>query len=115
MNSSQVDRRRFVAGGVAASLLAVNASPALGQQAKKTRVAIIGCGSVSGAYLPHLTKSPHVEVVSLCDIIPERAKSRGEEFKIANQYPHIEKQLAGVPFDLLVNLTDMQEHEHLNF
>jgi predicted dehydrogenase len=115
MTSSQVDRRTFVATGVAASLVVANAQAALVQPPQKTRVAIIGCGSVSGSYLPHLSKSPHVVVVSLCDIIPERAKARGEEFKIANQYPHIEKQLAGAPFDLLVNLTDMQEHEHLNF
>jgi predicted dehydrogenase len=115
MTSSQVDRRTFVATGVAASLVVANAQAALVQPPQKTRVAIIGCGSVSGSYLPHLSKSPHVDVVSLCDIFPERAKARGEEFKIATQYPHIEKQLAGAPFDLLVNLTDMQEHEHLNF
>lgn len=114
MNTS-VDRRSFVASGVAASLLVANASTGFAQAAKKTRVAIIGCGSVSGQYLPHLLKCPHAEVVSVCDIIPKRAKARAEEFKVAHQYPHIEKQLAGVTFDLLVNLTDMQEHEHLNF
>jgi predicted dehydrogenase len=81
---------------------------------KKIRVAIIGCGSVSGVYLPHLTASPFVEVVSVCDIIPERAAKRAAEFKVPNQYPHIDKLLAGVPFDLLVNLTDMQEHGRLN-
>ena len=31
-----------------------------------------------------------------------------------NHYPHIDEMLAGAPFDLLVNLTDMQEHERLN-
>ena len=36
----------------------------------KIKVAIIGCGSVSGVYLPHLTKSPYVELVSVCDIKP---------------------------------------------
>jgi predicted dehydrogenase len=81
---------------------------------KKIRVAVIGCGSVSGVYLPHLTASPFVEVVSVCDIIPERAAKRAEEFKVPNQYPHIDKLLAGAPFDLLVNLTDMQEHGRLN-
>jgi predicted dehydrogenase len=81
---------------------------------KKIRVAIIGCGSVSGVYLPHLTASPFVELVSVCDIIPERAAKRAAEFKVPNQYPHIDKLLAGAPFDLLVNLTDMQEHGRLN-
>lgn len=81
---------------------------------KKIRLAVIGCGSVSGVYLPHLSQSPYVELVSACDIVYERAKSRAAEFKIPNHYPHIDQQLAGAPFDLLVNLTDMQEHGRLN-
>jgi predicted dehydrogenase len=82
--------------------------------AKKTRVGLIGCGSVSGVYLPHLTKCPFVEVVSVCDIIYDRAQKRASEFKVPNTYPSIDKMLAGAPFDLLVNTTDMQEHERLN-
>src|SRR5207302_198955 len=35
-------------------------------------------------------------------------------FQVPHHYPHIDQLLAGAPFDLLVNLTDMQEHEHLN-
>src|SRR5439155_24393541 len=46
--------------------------------------------------------------------IPERAKAQAEKFKVPNHYPHIDKMLAGAAFDLLVDLTDMQEHEHLN-
>jgi predicted dehydrogenase len=80
----------------------------------KIRVAVIGCGSVSGMYLPHLTKSPFVEVVSVCDIIPDRAASRAAEFKVAHRYTDINQLLAGEPFDLLINLTDMQEHGRLN-
>jgi predicted dehydrogenase len=81
---------------------------------KRIRTGLIGCGSVSGSYLPVLTKSPFVEVVSLCDIKPERAKRRAEEFQIAHHYPNIEAMLAGQPFDFLVDTTDMQEHEKLN-
>lgn len=83
-------------------------------QNNRIKVGVIGCGSVSGVYLPHLTKSPYVEVVSVCDIKPERAKARAEEFKVPNQYPHIDQMLAGADFQLLVNLTDMQEHGRLN-
>lgn len=83
-------------------------------QNNRIKIGVIGCGSVSGVYLPHLTKSPHVEVVSVCDIKPERAKARAEEFKVPNQYPHIDQMLAGADFQLLVNLTDMQEHGRLN-
>ncbi|MDX1471947.1 MAG: Gfo/Idh/MocA family oxidoreductase, partial [Flavobacteriaceae bacterium] len=81
---------------------------------RKIKVGIIGCGSVSGQYMPHLSKSPHAQIVSVCDIKPERAQSRAKEFNIPNWYPHIDKMLAGEDFDLLVNLTDMQEHGRLN-
>ena len=81
---------------------------------KKIRLGIIGCGSVSGQYLPHLSKSPYVELVSTCDIVHERAIARAQEFTIPNHYAHIDHMLAGAKFDLLVNLTDMQEHGRLN-
>ena len=84
------------------------------EQQKKIKVGVIGCGSVSGQYLPHLSKSPYVELISTCDIIPSRAKAQAEKYKIANHYPHIDQMLAGPKFDLLVNLTDMQEHGRLN-
>ena len=81
---------------------------------RKIKVGVIGCGSVARKYLPHLAACPYAEIVSLCDIKPERAKERAELFKVQNWYPDIESMLAGVPFDLIVNLTNMQEHGRLN-
>jgi predicted dehydrogenase len=81
---------------------------------KKIKVGIIGCGSVSTQYLPHLTKASFVEIVSACDIKLERAQLRAKEYAIPNVYPHINQMLSGAPFDLFVNLTDMQEHGWLN-
>jgi predicted dehydrogenase len=81
---------------------------------KRIRVAVIGCGSVSNMYLPHLSKAPHVELVSVCDIKPERAAAQAKKYNVPNQYPHIDLLLAGAPFELLVNLTNMQEHGRLN-
>ena len=81
---------------------------------KKIKVAVIGCGSVSTQYLPHLSKSKFVDIVSVCDIIPERAVTRSKEYKVPNHYPHIDQLLAGAPFDLMITLTDMQEHGRLN-
>jgi len=118
MSETKLDRRTFVGQSAVASAvltgsaLSIAADPK--EKPKRVRVGVIGCGSVSNAYLPHLSKSAHVELVSACDIIPERAKAQAEKFKIPNQYPHIDKMLAGAEFDLLVNLTDMQEHERLN-
>jgi predicted dehydrogenase len=88
--------------------------PAIGQDTKRIRTGVIGCGSVSNSYLPVLSKCPYVEVVSVCDIRPERARKQAEKFNVTHHYPHIDQMLAGEPFDFLINLTDMQEHEHLN-
>lgn len=82
--------------------------------ARRIRTGVIGCGRVSNLYLPVLSHSPFVEVVSLCDIRPEKARQQGERFKISNTYPDIDSMLKGVPFDFLIVLTDMQEHEQLN-
>lgn len=82
---------------------------------KKLRVAVIGCGSVSNRYLPQLLSSKLIEVVSLCDIKPERAVTQNKEYKVnAATYGHIDKMLRGVPFDMMVTLTDMQVHGELN-
>ncbi len=75
---------------------------------------VIGCGSVSRKYLPHLKSCPFVELVSTCDVIPQRSKTAAAQYKAPNHYPHIDKMLAGAAFDLLVDLTDMQEHYRLN-
>ncbi|HKB05993.1 MAG TPA: Gfo/Idh/MocA family oxidoreductase [Gemmataceae bacterium] len=113
-HSTEIDRREFLAGAAAVGAAAGMASVAGAAEPARVRVGVIGCGSVSHQYLPHLTKCRHVELISTCDIIPERAKAQAEKFKVPNHYPHIDKMLAGAAFDLLVNLTDMQEHEHLN-
>ena len=98
----------------ASLLLASLEGFALSTVDKKIKVAVIGCGSVSTQYLPHLSKSKFVEIVSVCDIIPERAITRAKEYKVPNHYPHIDQMLAGAPFDLMITLTDMQEHGRLN-
>lgn len=107
---TNLDRRTFV--GAAAFALSPWLTAA--EPTRRIRVGVIGCGSVSGVYLPHLARCEFVELVSTCDIIPERAERRADQFKIANRYPHIDRMLAGAEFDLFVNLTDMQEHERLN-
>ncbi|MEO5600383.1 MAG: Gfo/Idh/MocA family oxidoreductase [Cyclobacteriaceae bacterium] len=81
---------------------------------KKIKIGLIGCGSVSNVYLPHLSKSPFVELVSACDIRYERAQKQAAKYHIPNHYPHIDKMIAGAPFDLMITLTDMQEHGRLN-
>ena len=82
---------------------------------KKLRVGLIGCGSVSNRYLPQLLSSKMIEVVSLCDIKYERAVTQNKLYNVnAQTYPHIDKMLAGIPFDMMVTTTDMQVHGELN-
>ncbi len=115
MRANRIGRRDFIGRGVAAgAALAAASRGAWAGPTRKIKVGVIGCGSVSGSYLPHLAASPHVELVSACDIRPERAEAQGEKFAIRNRYPHIDAMLAGAEFEMLVDLTDMQEHEHLN-
>lgn len=120
MNNAQgITRRHFLKESVAAgaviglapSLLAAD-NPA--RPPGKIKVGLIGCGSVSGAYLPNLTSKDYIEVVSVCDIRPERARKRAEQFKVPNAYPNIDDMLAGATFDLLVNTTSMPSHYPVN-
>lgn len=122
MSSSAIDRRRFLQQGtaaIAAGAIASAHAPAAavapgGPSGKRVRVAVIGCGSVSTKYLPYLMQTEHVEVVALCDRRFDRAQAAAAEHGVGDAYSHIDKLLAGTRFDMLVNLTDMQEHEHLN-
>ncbi len=109
-----LSRRDFTMSTLLATAALTSGVFAADAPPKRIRTGLIGCGSVSGQYLPQLKQSPFVEVVSLCDIRPERARRRAEEFGIAHHYPNIEAMLAGEAFDFLVVTTDMQEHEKLN-
>src|SRR6056297_1161813 len=119
----KINRKKFLksmgalstAAAITPSLFAFeSATPRSSLLSRKIKVGVIGCGSVARKYIPHLTDSPYAEIVSLCDIIPERSKKYANEFNINNWYPHVDKMIAGVDFDLFVNLTDMQEHGRLN-
>ena len=114
---SSLNRREFTKTTLlAGAALASGAVSGLTAEspARRIRTGVIGCGSVSHSYLPVLTKSPFVEVVSLCDIRYERAQKQGAKFNVARTYPNIDAMLAGEPFEFLIDLTDMQEHEKIN-
>src|SRR5450755_1412936 len=82
---------------------------------KKLRIAVIGCGSVSNRYLPQLKSSSMIEVVSLCDIKYDRALAQNKQYNVnAATYHNIDAMLEGVPFDMMVTITDMQVHGELN-
>lgn len=115
---SEISRQEFLkmtASAGAALLLSSLETFASETNATKLRVAVIGCGSVSNRYIPHLQSSPLIEVVSLCDIKYERAVAQKKQYNVnAETYPNIDAMLNGVPFDMMVTLTDMQIHGELN-
>jgi len=116
--NDKISRERFLkmtALAGAGLLVSSLESWAVSTHAKKIRVAVIGCGSVSNRYLPQLQSSSLIEVVSLCDIKYDRALAQNKQYKVnAATYPHIDAMLKGVPFDMMVTLTDMQVHGDLN-
>jgi predicted dehydrogenase len=122
-NETHLNRREFLKQSAAAGLVVLGAAasaanaedaPAGGIPPKRIKVGVIGCGSVSHHYFPNLKACPFADVVSCCDIIYERAQRAAKENQIPHHYPHIDQMLAGADFDLLVNITDMQEHGRLN-
>ena len=78
MNRRDFTKASLLAG--TALITGASSSFAADPSPKRIRTGLIGCGSVSNQYLPQLTKSPFVEVVSLCDIKPERAKRQAERY-----------------------------------
>jgi predicted dehydrogenase len=89
-----IPRRQFLretvavttALGLARPVLAADPAPAAIPAGKKIKVGLIGCGNVSGSYLPHLTQQPFIEVVSLCDIIL-RARRAGPRSSRCQRLP----------------------------
>ena len=113
ISRQQFLQRTAMAG--AAVLLSSLESWAISTRQKKLKVAIIGCGSVSNRYIPHLQSSSMIEIVSLCDIKYDRAVNQNKQYNVnAQTYPNIDAMLKGVPFDMMVTLTDMQVHGDLN-
>jgi predicted dehydrogenase len=116
--NNEISRQQFLqktALAGAALLVSSLEGWALETPQKKLRVAVIGCGSVSNRYIPQLKSSSMIEVVSLCDIKPQRAIDQNKQYGLnAQTYPNIDAMLAGVTFDMMVTLTDMQVHGALN-
>ncbi len=124
MNHQAIERRDFLkrlasTGAIAAAAGILpnssKAEPATATPPKKLRVGVIGCGNVAGSYVPDLVASRELlEIVSFCDIIPQRAEAFAKRYQVKDFYPDVNKMLAGVGFDLLVNITSMPSHYAVN-
>ncbi|MBN9314674.1 MAG: Gfo/Idh/MocA family oxidoreductase [Devosia sp.] len=76
--------------------------------AKTYGVGIMGAGNISAAYLRLAPLFRNLEVRAVADIIPEAAKKRAEEYKVAAQTP--DELLKNSEVDVIVNLTIPSTH-----
>jgi len=79
-----IDQRAFLETSATVGTVFGLAGTAIADESSTVRVGVIGCGNVSNSYMKHLSKSPHVDLVSACDIILELAKGQAEKFAIPN-------------------------------
>jgi len=88
---------------------------------KKLRVGVIGAGRWSAsAHLPGFARSPHSELVAICDLDREVAQRRAKEFNIPHVYTDYQEMLAREDIDVVDVCTrggvgDKNSHEPLAF
>ena len=71
---------------------------------KKTKIGVIGCGNISGAYLSAGQKFEILEIAACADMILERAKAKAEEFGVPKACT-VDELLADPTIEIVVNLT----------
>ena len=50
---------------------------------KTVKIGFVGCGAISGIYLKNITNLfKEIEIIGVCDLIPERAESYSEKFGV---------------------------------
>lgn len=78
---------------------------------KPVKVALIGCGSISGIYLTNITKVfKEVELAGVCDLIPERAEYAQKEYNVPKIYPTMYDAFADPEVEIVLNLTRPYQH-----
>lgn len=87
----------------------------------KLRVGVIGAGRWSrSAHLPGFQRSPHSDVVAICDLNEDMAKDAAQQFGIETVYTDFEKMLQRDDIDVIDVCTrggvgDKNNHEPLAF
>ncbi len=77
-----------------------------------TKIGIIGCGNISGIYFKAGKAFRNVEVAACADMVPERARAKGEEHGVPSVTV---KQLLGDPgIEIVVNLTIPRAHAEVS-
>jgi predicted dehydrogenase len=78
------------------------------------RVGVIGCGSVSQKYIPHVLSlnhpTPRAEIVILCDAVESRREEVRQRYGLTNFTTDYTEVLNDPDVDLVLVLTSMQQH-----
>ena len=73
------------------------------------RLALVGCGRISRNHLDAIAKIPELQLVSVCDIVAERAVQAAEQAGVP-WFTDFERMLAEVPSDAVVVATPSGLH-----
>ena len=73
------------------------------------RLALVGCGRISRNHLDAIAKIPELQLVSVCDIVAERAVQAAEQVGVP-WFTDLERMLAEVPSDAVVVATPSGLH-----
>lgn len=71
------------------------------------RVAVVGAGGIANSvHLPSLKEMPDVELVAICDLLPERAQQQAEKWGIPKTYTLIREMFANEKIDAVFCLVE---------
>lgn len=74
------------------------------------KIGIIGCGVIAPTHIQSYQRLPEVEVVALCDLIPEKAEALAEKFSIPGIFTDFRKLLQEPSIDAVSICTDHESH-----
>lgn len=78
---------------------------------KKTNIAIIGVGDISGIYLKNITELfTQLNIVGVCDLVREKAQKAKDDYEIPTVYENMHEAFSDPQVDIILNLTRPCEH-----
>ncbi len=84
------------------------------QRLSYIRVGILGLGKIAETrHLPHLTKSPHYQIVAAYDLDKTRAENMARRFQLPRVSPNAEEVLQSPQLDLILIFTPPTTHAAL--
>ena len=81
---------------------------------KHLTIGIVGCGAVSETHLNNLKDLSQYHVKTVADIVPEQAKQRADEFKVANWTTDYREILADQEIEAVFVLTPPSLHAQIS-